>query len=972
MDNWQIIESEFNPQEIHFHETIFTVGNGYLGTRGAFEEHYPGEQPATLIHGLYDDVPIVQTELVNAPNWLELIIFIGSERFKLDLGRVLDYHRILDLHNGVITRKVRWQSPSGQTVDIQIEHFASLAEEHVLGIRCLVTSVDFMGSLEFRAGIPGQVENAGLVHWDWSDQGRINQQSAFLEVKTRATGITLCEACHLDIGGGEDTTYDYWDTLAAPNLVARTTIKPGVQVMANKTVAIYSSRDNADPQKAAIEKLAAAVGYGYSALRAENDLAWAKEWERCNVAIEGDDEADRALRFYLFQLMIAGPRHDDRVSISARTLSGFGYRGHVFWDTEIFVLPFFIYTYPEIARNLLIYRFRTLPGARRKAALYGYEGAMYAWESAGTGDDATPKWVPGQKDGELIRIWCGEIEQHISADVAYAVFQYWRITGDQSFLLEYGAEILMEVARFWGSRATWNPAHKYYEIKDVIGPDENHEHVDNNVFTNHMARWTLQRALEMLELVRKVAHGKALELEARLDLSTKRLAHWKEIIEKIYMGFDSQIGLYEQFEGFFKRKDINLLDYEPQFRSMQSILGVEQTQHYQVLKQPDVSMLFYLLDGEYDPQVVKANYDYYTPRTDFSYGSSLGPAIQVILTARMGDVKSAYDQFMTTLRTDLKDSRGNASDGIHAATAGGLWQAVIFGFADLRITEHGPQTNPHLPAQWKRLKFRIQYKGKPYDFDLPASETGSAINYEKKVFKPPQLPILGAIFDLDGVLTDTSEFHYLAWKRLADEEGIQFTRQDNEALRGISRRESLQLLLRGRQLPEDQMQAWMDRKNHYYLGYLDHLSRDDLMPGAEELLQQMRLAGIKIAIGSGSKNARLVIEKLGIAHLVDAISDGNSVQHQKPAPDLFLHAAAQLGLPPAQCVVFEDAKAGIAAALTGGMWAVGLGPQDRVGKAHVVLPGFEKVSWTSLRNYLAQASPIDLEALSGRSSERPL
>jgi beta-phosphoglucomutase len=963
MDTWQIIDSGFNSQEIHSKETTFTIGNGYLGTRGTFEEHYPGEQPATLINGLYDDTPIVHTELANTPNWLDFSLFIGSERFRLDVGEVLGFQRTLDLRSGVLSRKLRWQSPAGRVIDLEIERFASLADEHVLGIRCRVTPVDFTGTLEFRAGLPGQADNAGLFHWEWVDQGRMGEHSAFLQVRTRASEISLCEACHLGILAGEGSAYDYWDTRWSPTLVARVTARPGVEVTAEKIVTVYASRDTADPRKAAEEKLAAAVEHGYHALRTENDLAWAREWERCSITIEGDDEADRALRYNLFQLLIAAPRHDDRVSIPARTLSGFGYRGHIFWDTEIFILPAFIFTFPDVARNLLIYRYRTLPGARLKAASYGYEGAMYAWESAATGEDATPQWVPGQA-GQLIRIWCGEIEQHISADVAFAVFQYWRVTGDRSFMLDYGAEILLETARFWGSRAAWNPARACYEIKDVIGPDENHEHVDNNVFTNHMARWNLRRALEVMDWMRQAVPGKALELENRLDLSPQRLAHWKDVVEKIYLGLDPQTGLYEQFEGFFKRSDINLLDYEPRSQSLQAILGVEQTQNYQVLKQPDVMMLFYILDGDYAPQVVKANAAYYTPRTDFSYGSSLGPAIQAILTARMGDVESAYQLFLKTLHTDLQNSRGNASDGIHAASAGGLWQAAVFGFAGLKVTPDGPQVNPNLPARWKRMKFRIQYQGRQYDFDL------SPEIQDKKNLRP-EFPLLGAIFDLDGVLTDTSELHFRAWKRLADEEGILFTRQDNEALRGVSRQESLRHLLKGRQLPEDHMQAWMDRKNRYYLGYLEHLSFSDLLPGALKLLHELRAAGVKIAIGSASKNARLVVNNLGIAGLVDAISDGSSVERQKPAPDLFLHAAAQLGVPPAQCVVFEDAEVGVTAALAGGMWAVGMGPEERVGKAHIVLPGLENASWASILALLQQASSINSERLPGQLSTGP-
>ncbi|HEX3034231.1 MAG TPA: beta-phosphoglucomutase, partial [Thermodesulfobacteriota bacterium] len=548
---------------------------------------------------------------------------------------------------------------------------------------------------------------------------------------------------------------------------------------------------------------------------------------------------------------------------------------------------------------------------------------------------------------EIMRIWCGDIEHHITADVAYAVYQYWQVTGDDEFMRDYGAEIILDTARFWGSRAEWNEAKGRYEINDVIGPDEYHEHVDNNAYTNNLARLNLRTAFGVLDWLRKTDPRKAKELEGRLDLSPQRLAHWQDVRDRIYLGFDPRTELFEQFEGFFKLKNADLNSFEPRTKSMQAILGMEGVQAYQVIKQPDVLMLLYLLRDEYDLKILKKNWSYYTQRTDLTYGSSLGPSIHAVLAARLGDIPAAYHHFIHAARTDLEDVRGNTAEGIHAATDGGLWQAVVFGFGGLEIVDGKPATTPRLPDHWKRLKFRIQYHGKPYDFDLQhlASETT----------RGPSSPVLGAIFDLDGVLTDTSELHYLAWQRLADEEGIPFNRQENEALRGIPRRESLLLLLKGRTYPEEALQEMMDRKNRYYVESIARLNPENLLPGARRFLEDLRQAGVKIAIGSASKNAWAVMERLGIAGLVDATSDGHSVTRQKPEPDLFLHAAAQLGLPPEQCVVFEDAEAGVAAGLASGTWVVGIGPRERVGAAHVILPSLEGVTWLELLEQLTQA-----------------
>ncbi|MDY6875765.1 MAG: glycoside hydrolase family 65 protein [Chloroflexota bacterium] len=713
MTNWHITETEFNPQTLHHKETVFTIGNGYLGTRGAFEEGYPDAWPATLVHGIFDDAPQVYTELANVPNWLPFVLLVNGERFGMNRGTVLSYRRDLNLQTGVLTRTVRWRSPAGHTVDLTIERFASLADCHLLGIRYRVTALDFEGQLEFRVSLDGHVDNAGLVHWQLVDQGTIGQQGVYLQVRTRNSGIKLCAACHLAVSGGKDIAYTYRDCECAPGVVAHLTLRPGEQVVADKLVALVTSREEDEVHGGALSTLEKGIARGYDDLRVTSDAAWEPEWEACNVTIEGDDDADLALRYSLFQLLIAAPRHDKRVSIPAKTLSGFGYRGHVFWDTDIFIVPFFTYTRPEIARNLLLYRYHTLPGARRKAAENGYEGAMFAWESAGTGDETTPRWVP-DPNGELIRIWCGDIEHHISADVAYAVHQYWRVTGDDDFLRDYGAELVLDTARFWGSRVEWDNTRGRYEINDVIGPDEYHEHVNNNVFTNRLARWNLETALDVLAWLRREFPEKAARLAARLDLTQERLAHWADVIGCLYILYDPETDLMEQFEGFFDLTDIDLDDYEPRHHSMQTQLGFEGLQNYQVLKQPDALMLLHLLKDRYDQSTLRVNWEYYTPRTDLTYGSSLGPPIHALLAARLGEPEVAYKRFMHAAWTDLKDVRGNGADGIHAATAGGLWQAVVFGFAGLRLSGEGYSVTPQLPAHWKNLSFSFLHRGEKF------------------------------------------------------------------------------------------------------------------------------------------------------------------------------------------------------------------------------------------------------------------
>ena len=302
--------------------------------------------------------------------------------------------------------------------------------------------------------------------------------------------------------------------------------------------------------------------------------------------------------------------------------------------------------------------------------------------------------------------------------MAYAVWQYWQVTGDDDFFVNYGAEIILDTAVFWGSRVEFNAGKGCYEINDVIGPDENHDHVNNSVFTNRMVQWHLRTALDTLSWLRRAHPDKATDLERRLDLTPERLAHWEDVIDRIYVAHDPESGLMEQFDGFFDLEDLDLASLEPRTRSVQELLGVEGAQKVQVLKQPDVLMLLYMLGDEYDQATKRANWDYYEPRTDHAFGSSLGPTVHAIVGCQVGEVDRAYEHFMRAARADLCDVRGNAGAGIHAASAGGLWQAVVFGFAGLKLTPQGPVVHPCLPPHWKKLSFTIRYRGETIQYSL--------------------------------------------------------------------------------------------------------------------------------------------------------------------------------------------------------------------------------------------------------------
>ncbi|MBW4667740.1 MAG: glycoside hydrolase family 65 protein [Cyanomargarita calcarea GSE-NOS-MK-12-04C] len=698
---WNIIETEFNPLELHHKETVFTLSNGYLGTRGSFEEGYPQDSAATLINGVYDDVAISHTELVNCPNWLPFVVKVKGERFSMDTGEILSYERRLDMRLGVLSRDVKWRSPSGHTLQFHFERFVSLASEHILGTRCQIASVDFTGDISIEVGFDAKPHTQGVPHWKTLNQSDVEDIS-WLWNQTLHSGIELGMAAKL--------------VLDDENAIAKSfQIQPGETVTLEKIVTVFTSRDTENPIVAAKQCLNDVPSY--TTLLAAHIAAWDLVWQDNDIVIEGDHQAQASVRYNLFQILATAPRHDNRVSIPPKTLSGFAYRGHIFWDTEIFILPFLSLTQPALARNLLTYRYNTIAGARRKAQEAGYKGAMFAWESATTGDEVTPRWVP-TPTGELIRIWCGDIEVHINSDIAYAAWHYWKTTGDDAWMRDCGAEIILDTAVFWESRVEWNLERSCYDIRDVIGPDENHDRVDNNAFTNLMAQWHLQSALAVWDWLSKIEPDSHAQLAQKINISSENLERWAEIANNLYVNQDAETGLIEQFEGFFELEDVNLADYEPRTTSIQGLLGIEATSQKQVLKQPDVLMMLYLLRSRCDNKTLQSNWDYYNPRTDHAYGSSLGPAIHAVLACDLNQPKQAYKHFMQAALVDLEDLRRNAHEGIHAASAGGVWQAVIFGFGGVKITENGLVASPNLPPNWTRLKFKLQWRNQWQEFDL--------------------------------------------------------------------------------------------------------------------------------------------------------------------------------------------------------------------------------------------------------------
>jgi beta-phosphoglucomutase family hydrolase len=686
---WLIVEDGFTLAREHEIESIFAISNGHLGSRASLAEGGPMSAPATFAAGLFDAGSGPIPTLAQLPDWRQVTTLIDGAALSLRSGRLISQRRMLDMRQGMIWRDWRHEDPAGRVTHFQECRLASAYDRRLLLQALALTPETYSGAISFQAQLGGSAE-----------------------IATSSGGVAA--VCARALSGGAADLEAQAVSLADLTLQAQ----PGQTCRIDRFAAVGVSSRDQQPREVAEVHAASAQARGMSDLLERHLGEWSARWDASDIRVQGDAEAQRALRFAAYHLLSAADPTDDHVSIGARAMTGAAYSGHVFWDTEIYMLPFFALTWPEAARALLMYRHHTLPAARAKAVQYGARGAFYAWESADTGVDVTPASVVGP-GGVVIQIKLARQEQHISADVAFGAWNYWRITGDDIFLLEAGAEIIIETARFWASRAEPG-SDGMRHIRGVFGPDEYHEHVDDDAYTNGMARWNLKTAVAVVQEMAARWPDPWAELRAELKLEDAELDEWSAVARDLYSGLDPKTGLIEQFKGYFALKDLPFSRLVSRIVPVDVLLDLDQVMHTPTIKQPDVLMLIYLLWDEFAPEVREANFRYYEPRC--AHGSSLSPCIHALLAARLGHMALAEKYFRQASEIDLSDNMGNASGGVHAAALGGLWQAAVFGFAGLRLDDDGPRLDPKLPRGWKELSFRVRWRGKDYPLTASAPE----------------------------------------------------------------------------------------------------------------------------------------------------------------------------------------------------------------------------------------------------------
>ncbi|WP_303908071.1 HAD-IA family hydrolase [Thiohalomonas denitrificans] len=723
---WRVEQEGFDPAREHGMESLFTVGNGYLGLRGALATPLPGSQADLFVAGIYDrkqpSLPYSElefmaqergeyaySEIVSLPFPLALTVSVDGQPLDLEKGSWREHRRTLDLANGVLIGVTEYRDDRGRQTRVETRRLASLADPHLLMQEVTVTCANHAGLVRIEAAVREtslKINHPHLQRRDLPARAGVDLRA----YTTRASGYTVALASRSRL---EDDVEDrsYWQREASP----------GASLRLQRYVGVFDSRHRDDPIEAAVAHVQDKRWESFDQERRDHEARFAELWETADIRCESSPATTQALRFNAYHLRIAAD-HDPRVSVGARTLSGRAYEGHVFWDVEVFMLPYYLRTAPDVARSLLLYRYHTLDGARQRARELGYRGACYAWESTVTGADTTPRRIVLKSSGKEVPIYTGYEQVHVSADISYGIWRYWQATGDAEFLQTAGAEILLETARFWASRCVADGGR--YHIRGVTGPDEYHHTVNDNAYTNWMARFNLEKALWVKQWLAEHHPEQWASLQASLALPNEELEAWQTLIGDLYVPRPNAEGVIEQFEGFFDLRDYHLSAAERFRPPLQRLFEAEATNASQIIKQADVLMLPFLFPEVCSREVLAANYDYYEPRTD--HGSSLSPPVHAALAARLGRLDDAQRYWRESLWLDLSNTMGNSALGVHAASMAATWQALVFGFLGVRFFEQGPVVSAEAPRrllnEWGTLHVTLLDRGRAFPLKIEPGE----------------------------------------------------------------------------------------------------------------------------------------------------------------------------------------------------------------------------------------------------------
>ena len=730
-ETWVVTKTDTSTAAIESANTVFTVCNGYMSLKGNLLEYREGAMPSTIINGVFDLADMVafirptkherryldpeyfdsakpSPSVANLPNPLFTQVIINGRELSFTRGRISNFKQNYNLKSAVYSYSFDHESLDGKITHVEMQRFASISKAHLALMRYTIQPINYNGEIIIRAGIDGRVRSnlKGDRQFDVT-QTNGKPGECRLTAKTRDREILVEIGISNKVIEGCDTmNRAVMEDALVYNVLAFDATQ-GEKITIDRHIAIACSEDSRHGVTCNIdEELDNSTAIGYESEIASHSIEWARLWEQADVKIEGDDLAQLYLRFCLMHIISAAPRYTDRLSVPCKLLTGEYYQGTTFYDTDLYIEPFYLFNFPNLAQTCINYRYFGLENGRKIANDLGYKGAKFAWQAGPYGEECLGRW------------WrFTHTNIHIDGDVAYSLMQYLWTTGDFNYLAEKGIDILVESARFYVSRSVPGPEVGTYSLVNVAGPDEGHCESTNNFYTNLLAKRTLQWAAESLERIKAKDEHAYSKVLSRLSISKDEPQEWKKVADGLIFYFDPKTKVYEQCEGFY-----NLLPAPPDLLANRAEWFVT-VFPYQALNQPDVVMAMVMFRDQFDSEVKRANWEFYKDKSmNFS---SMSFVINSMMAVDMGEMDYAYEQFLISAGEDLDEEltgRKDTAQGIHGTASGGAWMAAVLGFGGVSVSEDALHINPKLPDKWKSLGFNLTYRGFKLKVQIESSE----------------------------------------------------------------------------------------------------------------------------------------------------------------------------------------------------------------------------------------------------------
>ncbi|SMC25089.1 maltose phosphorylase [Clostridium acidisoli DSM 12555] len=718
LDQWNIIENDFKDENNKVSESIFSLGNGYMGQRANFEEGYSGSSlQGTYMAGIYypdktrvgwwkNGYPEYFAKVLNSTNWIGIDIYIGDEKLDISKCDVSEFSRILNMKEGFLYRTFIARLKDGNEIKIEAKRFLSIVDKEIGAIEYSITNLNFNGDITISPYLDGDIKNEDSNYDEkfWDEISKLSEdKNSYLTMKTKKSNFYLCSGMKYDIFK-DDTKVKFNAQVNEKEKFIGNTIRLNLnkneKVTIFKYVANVTSRDvNIDDIQSVTKNiLNRAYDKGFYKLLEEHAKAWDKKWKESDIIITGDLAAQQAIRFNIFQLNQTYTGEDDRLNIGPKGFTGEKYGGSTYWDTEAYCIPFYLSTANQkISKNLLIYRYKQLEKAKENAKKLGYKkGALYPMVTM-NGEECHNEW----------EITFEEI--HRNGAIAYAIYNYVNYTGDKDYLTEYGLDVLVEISRFWEERVNYSDAKGKYVILGVTGPNEYENNVNNNWYTNRIAAWTMEYTLEVLLKLKDEAPQKYNDCIKKLKLKECEVNKWKDIIKNMYYPMDEKFNIFLQQDGYMDKEQILVKDLPKENLPLGKHWSWDRILRSCFIKQADVLQGLYFLGHLYDDNTIRRNYEFYEPRT--VHESSLSPCIHSILASRLGMNYKAYEMYLQTSRLDIDNYNDDTEDGCHITSMAGTWMSIVEGFGGLKVKNDVLTLNPSIPEKWETFSFNIMYRG---------------------------------------------------------------------------------------------------------------------------------------------------------------------------------------------------------------------------------------------------------------------